>query len=206
MFALYLLGLAALALVLGFVALLRQKSYLDPETKAPLEVEVPLFGRMKANFPALLFVFFAGVFAFMASENFEQPGIKRWIVRGGVFTTGNIHIPRQKWKNLVIRVEPSQYSEFIKKEKYGRFRLNFPLIEGTHLEKAISWIVFEFPTDETYATCIIDLQAEKDLYDKDISKNKSVIKSITADGWLLKNISLGLPSQENGDPPCQKRS
>ena len=42
--------------VLGFIALLKQKTYIDPATNAPTEVEISNFGKMKTNYPALVFV------------------------------------------------------------------------------------------------------------------------------------------------------
>lgn len=56
---------AILLLTFGFIALLKQKTYLDPATRKPTtEVEIDGFGRLKTNYPALIFVFFS-VFVFI---------------------------------------------------------------------------------------------------------------------------------------------
>jgi hypothetical protein len=48
-----------------FVALLKQKSYLDIRSGEIIEIEVPIFRKMKTNYPALIFVFLAGVFGYL---------------------------------------------------------------------------------------------------------------------------------------------
>jgi hypothetical protein len=54
-------GFAVLLAVLGLVALLKQKTYLDSKTGQPTQIEIPLIGKMKTNYPALIFVFLAVV-------------------------------------------------------------------------------------------------------------------------------------------------
>ena len=53
---LLLIGLGTLSILLGFIALLSQNIYLHPETKDLTEVEVPILGRLRTNYPALVFV------------------------------------------------------------------------------------------------------------------------------------------------------
>src|SRR5580765_6879571 len=72
LFAICLLLIAGLALCLGFFALLRQHTYLDPKTNAPIEIELPLLGRMKANYPALIFPFIAALFGYLGYMSQEM--------------------------------------------------------------------------------------------------------------------------------------
>ena len=48
------MALGALCVLLGFVALLSSKIYIDDKTNAPTEVELPIIGKLKSNCPALL--------------------------------------------------------------------------------------------------------------------------------------------------------
>jgi hypothetical protein len=43
-------------LALGFVALLKQKLYIDSKTNQLTEVDLPIVGKMRTNYPALVFV------------------------------------------------------------------------------------------------------------------------------------------------------
>ena len=52
--------LAGLCFVLGFVALLKQKTYIDSQTNQPTEIELPFVGKLTTNYPALGFVFIGG--------------------------------------------------------------------------------------------------------------------------------------------------
>ena len=62
--------LAGLCFVLGFVALLKQKTYIDSQTNQPTEIELPFVGKLKSNFPALVFVV---VGAFLAYSGWSKP-------------------------------------------------------------------------------------------------------------------------------------
>jgi hypothetical protein len=66
----YMYAISSLSIVLGFFALIKQKTYIDADTKQPTEVEVPILGKLKTNYPALVFVFLgfaASIFAFNKS-------------------------------------------------------------------------------------------------------------------------------------------
>ena len=65
----WMLILATLSFLLGFVALLSSKIYIDKATNAPLEVDMPFVGKMKTNYPAL---FFVAVGALIAAYSLKQ--------------------------------------------------------------------------------------------------------------------------------------
>ncbi|MGH2508312.1 MAG: hypothetical protein ACRDHZ_13055, partial [Ktedonobacteraceae bacterium] len=50
-------AIGAILIFLGFIALLSQKIYIDHRTNKATEIDVPILGKMKANYPALIFVF-----------------------------------------------------------------------------------------------------------------------------------------------------
>ena len=51
------LGISILLIILGFIALLKQKTYIDSKTQQPTKIKLPFFGEMITNFPALIFIF-----------------------------------------------------------------------------------------------------------------------------------------------------
>jgi hypothetical protein len=59
-----------------------QKTYLDPETKQPTEIEVPLIGKLKTNYPALIFVFLGIVLAFLTFRTSHAPPKEKWEIEG----------------------------------------------------------------------------------------------------------------------------
>ena len=60
--------LAAILIILGFIALLRQKTYIDSKTKQPTEIEITKLGKFKSNYPALAFVVLGFVLAFFVGS------------------------------------------------------------------------------------------------------------------------------------------
>ena len=77
-------SLSFLSVALGFVALLAQRTYLDKETQKPVEIEIPVFGKMKSNYPALLFVFLGFALAFYAFDKSYPPPKVEWVVTGAL--------------------------------------------------------------------------------------------------------------------------
>ena len=57
MMIIILYAIAALSIILGFIALIKQKVYLDKDTKKQTELEIPILGKLKTNYPSLVFVF-----------------------------------------------------------------------------------------------------------------------------------------------------
>lgn len=92
------LGISVLLIVLGFIALLKQKLYIDRKTKEVMtEIELPLIGKLRTNAPALGFIIFAVVLAYTASQQgmkleekrleekrLEKEGAEQWTVSGKV--------------------------------------------------------------------------------------------------------------------------
>ena len=63
-------GISTLTIILGFIALLTQKIYIDTDTKQLTQIDIPMVGKMKTNYPALIFLFlgiFLAVYAFSRS-------------------------------------------------------------------------------------------------------------------------------------------
>ena len=62
------LAIAVLLIVLGFVALLKQKLYVDSNTGQVTEVELPLIGKLRTNAPAIMFVACGAVLTYVVLD------------------------------------------------------------------------------------------------------------------------------------------
>jgi hypothetical protein len=54
------LTLGTLGFLLGLIALLTSRIYIDKASNSTVEVDVPLLGKLKGNYPALVFVLLGG--------------------------------------------------------------------------------------------------------------------------------------------------
>lgn len=62
-------ALGALCVLFGFVALLTSKIYIDTKTNSPVEVAIPFLGKVKGNYPALVFVMLGSAIAVYAIKS-----------------------------------------------------------------------------------------------------------------------------------------
>ena len=75
------------SIILGFIALLTQKIYIDPETKKPtVDVEIKFLGKLKTNVPALAFVFLGIALAVFA---YSRPKQVDWTLQGQLIDEEN---------------------------------------------------------------------------------------------------------------------
>lgn len=128
-------GIAILLIVLGFAALLGQKIYMDSSGSSPVEIDIPLFGRMKANYPALAFVFLGCAMAVYGVKEFRQPD-EHWRVDGTIAGVQGTDL-----QNGRITVFPSKVKTHLDPET-GRFTIELSIAEGQTLEDVIEWIDF----------------------------------------------------------------
>lgn len=144
---LLLLGFAILSVVLGFIALLSQRIYLDPKTMKPTEVEVPILGKMKSNYPSLVFVFlgFALIFYMVYSLSKAEP--VTWQV-SGVFLSDN---PDIKWSPSNLSVFPCGITPKVDKDT-GKFSIMLGIKKGEMFEEKYQGITY---TDKFESITII---------------------------------------------------
>jgi len=190
-----LLGIGALTIVLGFVALLRQKTYIDANNSST-EVEVPFFGRMKTNLPALLFVFIGAVLVSVPAFR-SGAEIKWWEIRGpAVQLDDGTEIKKEDWHNFKIKLVPRNFNDVgvFDTQNKGRFVVRVPLIEGVAFEKAVTEIIFELD-GETYLTCSLFTDEELKAYHTD--KRSSAISSAGEGYREFRTIKLGKPTDLN---------
>jgi len=85
--------LGTLCIILGFIALLSSRIYIDKASNSTVEVEVPFFGKLKGNYPALVFVLLGAALAAYgiktdaelrttAANNELKKGQDDWVVSG----------------------------------------------------------------------------------------------------------------------------
>lgn len=150
-------AISLILIVLGFVALLTEKIYLDPATRKPIAVELPLVGKLKSNYPAHVFVFLGFALAFYTfSKSYERPK-KEWIVRGSFKSPSNQRID---WSRGTITLIPSDLSMSISEK--GSFEIRAHIEEGKKLEDVYRDLDFSIPQGSTQ----IPLKTEFRKYEK----------------------------------------
>ncbi len=132
-------GMAALSIVLGFIALIMQKTYIDSETRQPTEIVIPFLGKMRSNFPALVFVLLGFLLAFKATPPPEPPLVD-WAVYGSFsipegsnFDPDCVSIAADPW-NFVPEVGQK-----------GTFVIRTKIPEGKDFEDVFETIHFDHP-------------------------------------------------------------
>jgi len=138
------LGLAALVIVLGFVALLKQRTYLDAKSQKPIQIDVPLFGKnvkMKTNYPALAFLFVGFLLAiYVLQSGLPAHETEEWQVQGSFFDP-NI----SDWDRAgTLSLFPPQYMLFQGQpvDQNGHFNLKLKLDKDLTFEKAVQTITY----------------------------------------------------------------
>jgi hypothetical protein len=201
-----LIAVAVLAILLGFVALLLQKNYLDVNNNMKTEVEVPLFGKMTTNFPALVFLFIGaaiiGVVAYRAPSA-PPASIVIWSVSApAVQLAGGVEIKKADWDTkFKVNLLPDNHPGLdLKRENEGHFTLNLPLIEGTSFEQAVKEIVFELEGD-TYFTCSLNPEEELKIYQND--KANSILSSVNDGVRVFKTIKLRKGTDLDQNQSCK---
>jgi len=134
-------GIALVAILLGFVALLMQKTYVDRETKQPTEIELPILGKMKTNAPALAFVFLGVALALAAFEKSYPPKKVEWTVQGSFKNVPGKHID---WPTGTLAIHPTDFQPAV--STAGRFTITAMIEEGRSFEDAIELIDYSHPS------------------------------------------------------------
>lgn len=148
-------AIGLILIVLGFVALLLQKIYIGAEIATPTEIELPLLGKMKANYPALIFVFLGfGLTAYSLTKG--KPIFSQWLVTGFMASD----IPEINWQDGRLVVIPNNYDLNVE-SRSGRFTIEIDL-EGTKtLEDAVKLIDYSHPKGSLQIVPSVELAAKK---------------------------------------------
>jgi hypothetical protein len=142
-------------LTMGFIALLKQKLYIDSTTNEPTEVSLPIVGKMKTNYPALIFVIIGFVSMYpvytmyqAASEEKEDYLIKGRLEVASPVTTGESHgnAANPDFSTSTIVPFPSDVSN-PHMERSGVFSLTIKVPRGKTFEEQVQSLQFNGPPD-----------------------------------------------------------
>ena len=198
MFAIYLLSVSVVALFLGFFALLRQKTYLNAKTSTPIEIELPIFGRMKANYPALIFLFITGLFGYFAYMSRDMPNAQ-WSVVGSVGYADGTLLDAADWQKLQIKVVPDRYSSTVKKADDGHFTISPDLPNGIIFEQEIASVIFSLNKDP-YLSCRFNPKQELDNWNDPVKRGQSLLTDVAGNSRVLRGVKLEV--YDSGDRQC----
>jgi hypothetical protein len=127
-------GIGVLLIILGFVALLAQRIYFDPKTQTPIEIDIPILGKMKANYPALIFVFLGCALAIYGVSQAQESEVQ-WQVDGMI----TADMRGLDWQQGHLAVFPSKLETNIEADT-GKFTIRLAIEEGKTLEDVIERI------------------------------------------------------------------
>jgi len=133
-----LLAVAVLAILLGFVALLKQKTYIDSATNEPSEFELPLVGKLKTNYPSLLFVALGFGIVWQVSQRIDE-GTEEWSITGSLRSDS----VSPAWEQGTLTVFPSDFR--VELSSQGAFRITARLPKGATFEDVVDYIDFSHP-------------------------------------------------------------
>lgn len=181
----YAFGLSALLIVLGFVALLKQKTYLDVNTQQPVQVDIPVLGKVKTNYPALIFVLLGFALAWMAFEKSFPPRQETWKLTG-VLKSPPGHTNRIEWEDGTLTLTPSALEPTIYDS--GAFQMNALVEEGKSIDDAYETLDFSLPSGSVQINLKKQLTAYK-------AGQSNLVENLTAHTVNFKPLELQLYSQ-----------
>jgi len=181
-------GISALSIVLGFIALLTQKIYIDPTTKEPtVEVEIKFLGKLKTNIAALAFLFLGialAVFAFGKSYPVKKV---EWTLIGQLTNEGNQTI---NWEEGTLAVLPKPFTFELTEQ--GSFSITLDIEEGKTIEDAIQMIDYSHPVGR------ICIRLKKE-YEEYSNGRESLIQDATENVRRFRPVPIQyIPSQTGG--------
>lgn len=180
--SLYILyGISLVCIVLGFTALLKQKTYIDSETKEPTEVELPILGKMKTNYPSLIFLAM-GIFlaAFVFNKSYSPTKrMNDWVITGRlVDTTHSI----DNFSFGELKIIPKDVEDKISPN--GTFEIRMQLEEGHEFEDEVENITY---TNKNFS---VYLQPSEEKKKKDKNDNSSMLDRYTKRTRTYKPVIL----------------
>ena len=171
---------ALVPVILGFIALLKQKTYLDATNQQPVEVEVPLFGKLKTNYPALVFVVLGFALAFTAFDKSYPPKPVQWHISGTLKHPENRQIV---WSEGILSFEPNELQ--ITLSDQGPFTVDASVEEG----KSFADIYETLDYTNSIGSVHLDLKKEIEHYRRG---EASLIASSTEHTLAFKPLEITL--------------
>lgn len=160
------MGFALIGLILGFWALLKQKTYMDVKTNEIVDIEIPFFGKIKSQYPSLIIIFLSfGLVLYLLSQGNEIRK-KTWDI-SGQFVSNEIN---KSWDVNGLSIHPCDINPTLDKDT-GVFKFSLEIEEGKSFEDVYEAISY---TDK-YESVFLEPQKELAKYNSDKEKNSSLI-------------------------------
>ena len=140
-------AIATLLIILGFIALIVQKVYINPENPQVSEIHLPLLGKLKTNYPSVVFVFIAAALILIPPNKIQgsDEKLNEWNIAGKLTSS----IDDINWKETEFIIHPSDVSFDI--EDDGMYVLTIDDVpESVDIEKIARWIYIKHPKLETF--------------------------------------------------------
>jgi hypothetical protein len=137
-------GIFGLCVITSCISLFFQKIYFDPNIMKPIEVEVPILGKVKSNYPAVIFLV-VGVAGILTVVNiYKEPEIqpnKDWTISIEMRTPRGIPVDL---RYCDINIAPSE-PKITKRTENGQLEVIAKLPIGKKPEDLISFIKITGP-------------------------------------------------------------
>lgn len=182
-------GLSTLIVLLGGVSLVLQKVYkVDSATGEKTIVEIPVFGKLSTNYPAIVFVFIGAALAtYTLNKTWETDD--HWVVSGS-FHTPNAEIIN--WERGNLRISPKKYHMSVSPD--GTFEIQGEIRKGRDFEEEVKQI--------TYENCSCDgkvfgasIMAESE-YNNFIKKEKSLVEGAGKNTRRYKAVEVNIARRQ----------
>lgn len=160
--------LAGLMIVLGFIALLMQKTYLDANS-GQTAVSVPLAGKMTTNVPALVFVFLGFALAFYEIKRSSNSIGKEetWTIKGSFDAPQHTNF---LWGQGVVELVPSK--TVVKLSDRGVFQITTEVESGKSIEQVIDAL------DYTHQEASLDINLPNEIKSYEAHQTNSLVQSL----------------------------
>jgi hypothetical protein len=148
--------LSALILALGAVSLFVQKVYkVDQDTGEKIEIELPLLGKLKTNYPALAFAFLgAGLAAFTFNRTYEVTD--QWVIFGQFKAPDSGPID---WTKGALTLFPKPFDPQL--EKDGSFNIELTIPRSRKFEDVVGQITYSNWSGNVSAKILVDEEYQK---------------------------------------------
>lgn len=178
--SLYILyGISLIAIVLGFIALLKQKTYIDSKTKEITEISVPFVGKMKTNYPSLIFLALGMALAFVVfNKSYDKT--TDWRIRG-TFTDPSNNIT--DFSNGTLNIVPNNNIS-AKITPDGQFDISMKIKDGVSFEEAVESI------DYTCAKFSANILPEQEKAKKEKKNTTTLLENDTRTTRRYKAVPL----------------
>ena len=148
--------LSALVLALGGVSLFVQKVYkVDKDTGEEIQIELPWFGKLRTNYPALAFAFI-GVAMAIFTFNRTVEVTDQWVISGSFKAPDASAID---WSKGILTLYPKQFIPDIQPD--GSFHIELPLPRTRQFEDIIKSISYFNWSGNACADIMVDEDYQK---------------------------------------------